>query len=223
MPPALSWEEAASIPLTFLVSYDMLVLQGRLKAGEWLLINGVSSGVGVASLQLAKALGAKVIGTSGSARQARGAQAPRPRRRAVHARSRLRAGGDGGDRAAWRRPHRQYRRRLRVRRKHPRAGLRRPARHGGICRWRAARRHRPRRPARQAAHAVRRLQQAAHQGAARRPPCRGSSRRCCRISPPDASSRRSTRSSTSRSWSKPRNAWNPAGHVGKIVLRMPEI
>jgi NADPH2:quinone reductase len=46
--------------------YDMLVLQGRLRAGEWLLINGVSSGVGVASLQLGKALGAKVIGTSGS-------------------------------------------------------------------------------------------------------------------------------------------------------------
>ncbi|MDQ6621312.1 MAG: zinc-binding dehydrogenase [Pseudomonadota bacterium] len=65
-PPALSWEEAASIPLTFLVSYDMLVLQGRLKAGEWMLINGVSSGVGVASLQLGKVLGAKIIGTSGS-------------------------------------------------------------------------------------------------------------------------------------------------------------
>ena len=67
MPASLSWEEAASIPLTFLVSYDMLVLQGRLKAGEWLLINGVSSGVGVAALQLGKVLGAKVIGTSGSA------------------------------------------------------------------------------------------------------------------------------------------------------------
>jgi NADPH:quinone reductase len=67
VPAGLSWEEAASIPLTFLVSYDMIVLQGRLKAGDWLLINGVSSGVGVASLQLAKALGAKVIGTSGSA------------------------------------------------------------------------------------------------------------------------------------------------------------
>ena len=66
-PASLSWEEAASIPLTFLVAYDMLVLQGRLKAGDWLLINGVSSGVGVASLQLGKALGAKVIGTSGSA------------------------------------------------------------------------------------------------------------------------------------------------------------
>ncbi|MFI4932181.1 MAG: zinc-binding alcohol dehydrogenase family protein [Burkholderiales bacterium] len=67
MPLSLSWEAAASIPLTFLVAYDMLVLQGRLKAGEWLLINGVSSGVGVASLQLGKVLGAKVIGTSGSA------------------------------------------------------------------------------------------------------------------------------------------------------------
>jgi NADPH:quinone reductase len=63
----LSWDEAASIPLTFLVAFDMLVLQGRLKSGEWLLINGVSSGVGVASLQLAKVLGARVIGTSGSA------------------------------------------------------------------------------------------------------------------------------------------------------------
>ena len=66
-PAGLSWEEAAAIPLTFLVSYDMLVLQGQLKSGEWLLINGVSSGVGVASLQLGKALGARVIGTSGSA------------------------------------------------------------------------------------------------------------------------------------------------------------
>ena len=67
MPANLSWEQAASIPLTFLVAYDMLVLQGRLKAGEWLLVNGVSSGVGVASLQLGKALGARVIGTSGAA------------------------------------------------------------------------------------------------------------------------------------------------------------
>src|SRR4051812_26233869 len=44
VPANLSWEQAASIPLTYLVSFDMLVLQGRLKAGEWLLINGVSSG-----------------------------------------------------------------------------------------------------------------------------------------------------------------------------------
>ena len=66
VPDNLSSEEAASIPLTFLVTYDLLVLQGQLQAGQWLLINGVSSGVGVASLQMAKVLGARVIGTSGS-------------------------------------------------------------------------------------------------------------------------------------------------------------
>ncbi len=67
IPTSLTWEEAACIPLTFLVVYDMLVLQGHLVANEWLLINGVSSGVGATALQMAKALGAKVIGTSGSA------------------------------------------------------------------------------------------------------------------------------------------------------------
>jgi NADPH2:quinone reductase len=69
VPPALSWEEAAAVPLTFLVAYDMLVLQGRLQPGEWVLVNGVSSGVGVATLQLAKVLDAHVIGTSGSSRK----------------------------------------------------------------------------------------------------------------------------------------------------------
>jgi len=66
VPPNLSWEEAAAIPITFLVVYDMLVQQGGLKKGEWLLVTGVSAGVGVAALLAAKALGAKVIGTSGS-------------------------------------------------------------------------------------------------------------------------------------------------------------
>ncbi|MBT9503307.1 MAG: zinc-binding dehydrogenase [Burkholderiaceae bacterium] len=66
VPAGLAMEAAAAVPLTLLVVHDMLVLQGRLKAAEWLLVTGVSSGVGVASLQVAKALGAKVIGTSGS-------------------------------------------------------------------------------------------------------------------------------------------------------------
>lgn len=66
VPPNLSWEEASAVPLTFLVVHDMLVAQGRLRANEWLLITGASSGVGVASLQAGKALGARVIGTSGS-------------------------------------------------------------------------------------------------------------------------------------------------------------
>jgi NADPH:quinone reductase len=66
MPANLSWQEAACVPLVFLVVFDMLVLQGKLKPDEWLLVAGVTSGVGVGSLQLAKALGARVIGTSGS-------------------------------------------------------------------------------------------------------------------------------------------------------------
>jgi NADPH:quinone reductase-like Zn-dependent oxidoreductase len=65
-PTRLSWEEAAATPLVFLVVYDMLVAQGHLAAGQWLLVTGVSSGVGVAALQTAKVLGARVIGTSGS-------------------------------------------------------------------------------------------------------------------------------------------------------------
>ncbi|MEX2147541.1 MAG: zinc-binding dehydrogenase [Candidatus Rokuibacteriota bacterium] len=66
-PERLTWEEAAATPLVFLVVYDMLVAQGHLASGHWLLVTGVSSGVGVAALQTGKALGARVIGTSGSA------------------------------------------------------------------------------------------------------------------------------------------------------------
>jgi NADPH:quinone reductase len=66
VPKGLNMNEAAAIPLTFLVGHDLLVLQGHLKSDQWLLINGVSSGVGVATLQMGKVLGAKVIGTSGS-------------------------------------------------------------------------------------------------------------------------------------------------------------
>jgi NADPH:quinone reductase-like Zn-dependent oxidoreductase len=66
IPSRLSWEQAAGIPLAFMVAHDMLVTHGRLQRGEWLLITGASSGVGVASLLAGKALGANVIGTSGS-------------------------------------------------------------------------------------------------------------------------------------------------------------
>lgn len=66
VPGNLSWEEAAAVPITFMVVHDMLLEQGELEAGEWLLVTGVTSGVGVAALQAAKALGARVIGTSGS-------------------------------------------------------------------------------------------------------------------------------------------------------------
>jgi NADPH:quinone reductase-like Zn-dependent oxidoreductase len=66
-PAKLSWEEAAGAGIAYLTAYDMLWPGGQLKAGEWLLVAGASAGVGVAAVQLGKLIGAKVIGTSGSA------------------------------------------------------------------------------------------------------------------------------------------------------------
>ena len=67
IPAGLSYEEGAAIPLVFAVTYDMLVAHGRVREGDWVLVTAASSAVGVACVQSAKALGAKVIGTSGSA------------------------------------------------------------------------------------------------------------------------------------------------------------
>lgn len=65
-PASLDWEQAACATLVYGTVHDMLVAQGHLARDEWLLVTGVSSGVGVAALQVGKALGARVIGTSGS-------------------------------------------------------------------------------------------------------------------------------------------------------------
>ena len=67
VPAPLSWEQAAATPLSFITAYEMVVQYGKLKAGEWLLVPGASSGAGVCSIQIADVLGAKSIGTSGSA------------------------------------------------------------------------------------------------------------------------------------------------------------
>jgi len=67
IPDRLSWEQAAAVPVVYQVAYDLMVLHGRVAASDWVLVNGISSGVGVASLQVAKAFGARVIGTSGAA------------------------------------------------------------------------------------------------------------------------------------------------------------
>ena len=67
VPQRLTWEQAAGVPLVFLITYDMLYAHGRLQPGEWLLVTAASSGVGVACVQTGKFAGAKVIGTSRSA------------------------------------------------------------------------------------------------------------------------------------------------------------
>jgi len=58
---------AAAIPETFFTVWANVFERGRLAAGEWFLVHGGSSGIGTTAIQLAKAFGAKVIATAGSA------------------------------------------------------------------------------------------------------------------------------------------------------------
>lgn len=66
MPARLSYEEAAAVPLTFMTAWHALVRRARLRVGETVLVHAAGSGVGVAAVQIAKLLGARVIATAGS-------------------------------------------------------------------------------------------------------------------------------------------------------------
>ena len=66
-PPNLSLVEAAAIPETFFTVWHNAFERGGLKSGETLLVHGGSSGIGTTAIQLAKAFGARVITTAGSA------------------------------------------------------------------------------------------------------------------------------------------------------------
>ena len=67
VPDSLSWQEAGATPEVYITAHDAL-LQCNLQAGERVLIHAVGSGVGVAGVQIAKAMGAsQVFGTAGSA------------------------------------------------------------------------------------------------------------------------------------------------------------
>ena len=64
LPASLSFEEAASIPLVFLTAWHMLVTRAGLRNGEDVLVQAAGSGVGIASIQIAKLFGARVIATA---------------------------------------------------------------------------------------------------------------------------------------------------------------
>jgi putative PIG3 family NAD(P)H quinone oxidoreductase len=66
VPAGLSMVQAASLPETFFTVWQNVFQIAGLKAGETLLVQGGSSGIGVTAIQLAKALGATVIVTAGS-------------------------------------------------------------------------------------------------------------------------------------------------------------
>ncbi|CAN5349040.1 NAD(P)H-quinone oxidoreductase [soil metagenome] len=67
IPGNLSFAEAAAVPEAFITAHDAVFTLGSLKEGETLLIHAVGSGVGLAALQLAKANGSTVVGTSRTA------------------------------------------------------------------------------------------------------------------------------------------------------------
>jgi zinc-binding alcohol dehydrogenase/oxidoreductase len=65
-PAALSFEEAAAIPLAALTAYRAVVSRARVQAGETVLVTGIGGGVSTFALQIAVHLGARVLVTSGS-------------------------------------------------------------------------------------------------------------------------------------------------------------
>jgi putative PIG3 family NAD(P)H quinone oxidoreductase len=67
VPPGLSWAEAGAVPEAFVTSHDALFTLGGLRPGWPVLVHAVGSGVSTAALQLARAAGATVVGTSRTA------------------------------------------------------------------------------------------------------------------------------------------------------------
>mgnify|MGYP001551101086 FL=1 len=67
MPEAMSFEEGAALTTIYGTSYHALKDRARLKEGETILVLGAAGGVGIATVQLAKAMGARVIAAASSA------------------------------------------------------------------------------------------------------------------------------------------------------------
>src|SRR4029079_12841198 len=66
IPEGMTFEEAAAFPLVYVTAHRMLATRAGLREGEWVLVWGIGSGVAVAALGIAKALGARVLVTSTS-------------------------------------------------------------------------------------------------------------------------------------------------------------
>ncbi|GBE81072.1 Quinone oxidoreductase-like protein [Sparassis crispa] len=66
LPANMTYDQGAGLFVTWPTSYEALVGRADLKPGEWVLVTASAGGVGLAAVQLAKALGAKVIAAAGS-------------------------------------------------------------------------------------------------------------------------------------------------------------
>jgi NADPH:quinone reductase len=75
VPSNLDWAEAAAVPEAFITAHDALFTRAGLQMGERVLIHAAGSGVGLAAIQLARASGATVFGTSRTAEKLERARA----------------------------------------------------------------------------------------------------------------------------------------------------
>jgi NADPH2:quinone reductase len=75
MPDSMSFADAAAMGLTYLTAHFSLVERARYQPGEIVLVNGAAGGVGVATIQIAKALGATVVASVSSEEKAKLAKA----------------------------------------------------------------------------------------------------------------------------------------------------
>lgn len=66
IPPGVSVEQAAALPLAYGTAYRMMITRGKIKAGERIMVLGASGGVGVACVQLAQMMGAEVLAFASS-------------------------------------------------------------------------------------------------------------------------------------------------------------
>lgn len=63
-PPGMTAEEGAALPVNYLTAWQLVVVMGGLKAGETMLVHSAGGGVGIAATQIAKHVGARVIGAA---------------------------------------------------------------------------------------------------------------------------------------------------------------
>ena len=74
VPPSLSMVEAGPIPETFFTCWQNMFMRAQVRAGDWVLVHGGTSGIGTTAIMLAKAFNAKVITTAGSAEKCEAAR-----------------------------------------------------------------------------------------------------------------------------------------------------
>ena len=67
-PSGMSAFEGAALPVNYLTAWQLVVVMGGLKAGETMLVHSAGGGVGIAATQIAKHIGAKVIGAASASK-----------------------------------------------------------------------------------------------------------------------------------------------------------